>query len=279
MVQATPIALLLCIFLQGPGSRTDLGPVFSVLPVNRGGTVLAPAAPLAQWLGAGFEVRGTEAVAGPDLSRPRLVLRAGDPVAILAGKPRELPLAPEIIHGEFFVPLRAFAEHLGAWVNSEGRCVHLAMPQLGLRADLMAPPDPSDHLGKIWAVVAQWFGLRDARDPGDPWELLSARRRQRILASVGADAPRLLRERFDATLTRGVRIVADGTNLQDGTGWVLATLVRKDGSASAVRFEMVVERTGWKVDRVEEQILLSARSAGEAESEAPAPEPQSTGTG
>jgi len=253
--------------------------VFSVLPVNRGGTVLAPAGPLAEWLGVGFEVRDTEAVAGPELSRPRLILRAGDPVATLAGRPRRLPLAPEISHGEFLVPLRSFAEHLGAWVNSEGRCVHLAMPQLGLRADLMAPPDPSDHLGKIWKVVAQWFGLRDADDVGDPWELLSARRRQKVLASVGADAPRLLRERFDAAVTHGVRIVADGTNLHDGTGWVLATLVRKDGSASAVRFEMVLERTGWKVDRVEEEVLLPAQAAGRAGAEEPVPAPQSAGTG
>jgi len=234
-----------------------VGPVFDVLPVTREGTVLVPAAPLAQWLGVLFEQRGTEAVAGVDLARPRLVLRAGSVDALLEGKPHRLSLAPEIIHGEFFVPLRSFAEHFGAWVNSEGRLVRLAVPQRRLAAELMAAPDPADHLGKIWKVVARWLGLRDAGKDNDPWQLLSARRRQKILAEVGPEAPRLVRERFDSKSVKGMRIVADGLNLQDGTGWVLATVLRQDGAVLATRFEMMLERTGWRVDRITEQTIMS----------------------
>jgi hypothetical protein len=262
MVQTFALSVYLLVSV-GQASGVDPGPVFDVLPINRGGTVLVPAKPLAEWLGVGLEIRGDAAVAGADLSRPRLAMRAGETVAVLEGKPVAVSLAAEIVHGEFFVPLRFFAECFGAWVNSEGRCVRLALPQRGLAADVMAPPAPTDHLGKVWCVVAAWFGLRDANN-ADPWQLLSSRRRQKILASVGADASRLVRERFDSATVRGVRVVADGLNLQDGTAWVLCTVVRKDDSVWAVRLEMVLERTGWKVDRVLEEKLAAGRSGNDS---------------
>ncbi|MCD6351565.1 MAG: hypothetical protein J7M26_05555 [Armatimonadetes bacterium] len=223
---------------------------------------MVPAKPLAEWLGAKLQTQGGQVRILQPRRGLRVTLVVGNKVAHCGEKISELPRAPEVRSEELLVPLRAFAEMLGTRVSTGGRWIHLVAPELGISADLLAPPPEGSDLASMWEVAASWFRLRGARVVA-PWALFSARRKQKLLSEVGAEAPRLAQERFGNTKVLGIRIVGDGLGPKTRGGWLLAVVGRADGSASLTRLDLVYERAGWRVDRVRDEALPWAEPFGQ----------------
>lgn len=251
-----PLVGLPCLLLGLAAQEREalaVGPVFSVLPWNNAGVVMAPARPLAEWLGAQIELRGELVVVGADLVRPRLVMHLGSTEARVEGRPYFLPAAPQLMQGQVFVPLKAFLEAFEACVEVRGRIIHIVVPQAGLEADLAMPPGPWSPTAGAWEAAAAWFGLAQVPGAGDPWELLSDRRQQKILAQVGPDAPDAIRKSFPARPAKGMRVLADGHGPGPDTAWLAAVVAYHDGGATAAKLWLLRQRGQWRVDRVEEE--------------------------
>jgi len=242
---------------------SQVGPVFSALPWNNAGVVMAPARPLAEWLGLQIELRGEMVVVGSDLVRPRLIMVLGKTEGRLEGRPYFLPAPPVLMDGQVFVALKAFLEAFEASVEVEGRVIRIAVPQAGLEAELAMPPSPWSPMAGAWEAAAAWFGLARVPGAGDPWELLTDRRQQKILAQVGSEAADAIRKSFPAGPVRGMRVLADGQGPEPETAWLAAVVAYRDGRAATAKLWLLRQRGQWRVDRVEEEPIEQEQAPGE----------------
>lgn len=107
-------------------------------PVFRHGVLLAPVDALAQAYGAASRwdpATRSAQVVGPRGNR--LLLRAGDRVAVVDGETKLLPAAPELAGGKLLVPVEFVFRALGAWVKWEEQeaTLHVASQVLRLVVD------------------------------------------------------------------------------------------------------------------------------------------------
>ncbi len=213
---------------------------------------MVPLAPLAEWLGVKVQVQEDLIAAGTDLSRPRLLMRLDHEEARLEGKPWRMSPPPFRRGDTIFVPLRQFAECFGAWVSTEDRIIRIAVPHKGLSAEMATPPASASLMGKAWKIAAWWFGLQKIQGL-DSWDVFSERCKQRMVKAVGVQAPRIVRREYPLQDVAGVRILSDGLDLSDRTAWIVAVLRRTDGRIHVVRLELLLTRSGWRIDRVVEE--------------------------
>lgn len=126
---------------------------FRQQPVVVEGKVLVPLSAIERWLHTTVE--------GNRRAEFRLVYYGGTPYpvsltmwvgqkrAVVARAEVPLDVAPQVIGGETFVPLRFVAEAIGIWVEPVGRTIRLRKPDKGWVCYLAIPPHPKSLEGKM----------------------------------------------------------------------------------------------------------------------------------
>jgi len=213
------------------------GLYFDVLPVTRDGHIFMPMRSIFEWIGAQIKFdRGVvTATKGPST----LTLTVGSRMAVLAGKDFAIEAEPFMENDRLYVPLKIAGDAFGVWIQPEGRVVQLSVPQEGKSAQLAIPPDPRSHLGKIWKVIAQHFGLPAPVTPAPPAE---AGKPAETPETLPAPAPK------PVPGVAGVRISADSR--EDTKGEVHVAVLFKNGTTAEQVISLELERTGWKIKDV-----------------------------
>ncbi len=221
--------------------------LFDCLPITRNGHAFVPMRPVFEWLGATvrYEHGFVTAAKGPT----RVTLEPGSTEAIVADKPFEIEAAPFTEKGRIYVPLRFSGEAFGAWVQPEGRVVRISLAQERKSAEMAIPPDPRSLLGKMWRVIALFYGLEKI-EPYDqasaPYRKLVTDRMAQSLAAEGGSAEAVLKARK----ALGLRIKRDQLDAANGTGQADVVVRRGNGTIINQTVRLLLARTGWKVDQV-----------------------------
>lgn len=250
------LILCTCAFAQQtPKAQPGGGLFFDVLPVTREGRVMVPMRAIFEWLGAKVEYDAGKIKAYEFHSMvPRVQLEIGNTRALLSDQPYQLPVAPQLIGGRTFVPMRFCAEAYGVWIEVEGRMVTMKYPQENVEAKMAIPPAEGSHLAKMWNVVALWYDLGGVKPlPGDlpHWNLYSDARQQELRNEVGSGAPTIVESHWGARPVEGIRVISNDRDLTAGTGQVTVYAKWADGAVTKETFNMVLQRNGWKVDNTE----------------------------
>ncbi|MFP3902948.1 MAG: copper amine oxidase N-terminal domain-containing protein [Armatimonadota bacterium] len=255
-------AVCTCVFAQGtPKAQAGGGLFFDVLPVTRQGHVLVPMRAIFEWIGAKVEYdAGTVKAYEFHSMVPRVELTIGDRAARLSGEPYELAVAPEVIGGRTFVPMRFSAEAYGVWVDVEGRTITMQYPQANVKAEMAIPPSPQSHLAKMWQVVARWYDIGGVAPSGGElphWNLYSDSRQQELRKQVGSDAPTIIESHWGGRAVEGIRVISNLHDLAASTGDVVVFVKWADGAVTKETFHMVLQRDGWKIDSTESVSIAS----------------------
>ncbi len=241
-------ALTLWCSLAAQMPEGQKGLFFGVLPISRGGRVLVSGADFAKWLGASWKLEEGRFVAGDDLARPRLVVWAGKREAVVRGRRVLMDAKAEVVRGAIMVPLRALADAFGVWVKVERRTIGVVVPQAGKAAQFAMPPAEGSLEWKMWRVVEKWFGLGGGRR--DVWELLSRRRQQVLLAKAGSGAAEAFRSIWAGRAAEAMNIVE--SRVSGRSGAVVVAVKFRGGGAAVYAMNLVLQRDGWRVERIEE---------------------------
>ncbi len=255
---ATPIA----------GAAQEL--LFDVQPVTLDGRTLVPLRPIFEWIGARvtYEEGHIRAYRSEEATTPQVELWIGSTEAKIAEAGYDLDVAPQLIHGRCFVPLRFVAESFGVWVEAEGRQMRLSLPQEERVAMMAIPPHPQAHLGKMWRVIERWYGmvLADAQvDEGrlPHWNLYSQEKQRELFAEVGEDAPTIVEAHWGGRAIDGIRILDSRVGPGAESGWAEVMVGYADGETEVQHFDFVREPTGWKVRRFNAVEVDGGEATGE----------------
>ncbi len=232
--------------------------LFDVQPVTLEGRTMVPLRPIFEWLGAEvtYDEGHIQAFRSEEAIAPQVELWVGSTRAKIAELPYELDVAPQLIHGRCFVPLRFAAESFGVWVEAEGRRMKLSLPQEKIEAVMAIPPHPQAHLGKIWRVIERWYDVLPAEEMAEDvamphWALYSPEMQQRVIEQVGEDAPSQIEQHWGGREVRGIRILDGGVEPGAMAGWAEVMVAYLDGNMKVHRFAFVRDASGWKVDDFE----------------------------
>jgi len=174
-------ALLLILATAGagfaqPGLLDDLGPLLRVpsaetglffhdQPIVSEGKILAPQAAIDRWLNVSAQkLSGNEIVysySGGTATPVEIHMWVGEKRARIARAEVPLEIAPQIVDGRLYLPLKFMADAVGVWVEHHGRQIHLRKPDLDWACWLAIPPHPKSLEGKMTALAV-------ARRPGKP---------------------------------------------------------------------------------------------------------------
>ncbi len=241
--------------------------VFDVQPVTLEGRTLVPLRPIFEWLGArvSYEEGHIQAWRSEEATVPQVELWIGSTRAKIAEANYMLDVAPQLINGRCFVPLRFVAESFGVWVDSRGSQMLLQLPQENREAVMAIPPHPETLQGKIWRLIEKWYGVlpEDECPPsaeasgesqsgpmGDElehWNLFSEEYKQEVIDDVGQDAPTIVEAHWGGREVDGIRILEYKVEPGGMTGWAQVMVGYPDGTTEAQRFDLVREPDGWKV--------------------------------
>lgn len=225
---------------------------FDVLPRTLEGRVVVPLRAVFEWVGARVEFSGGRITAFQgDSTVPRVTLTIGDRAAQLSGSPYQLEVPPVAVAGRTFVPLRFVAEAFGVWVSTEGRTIRLQRPQDHLDVSLAIPPAEGSHLAKVWMQIARFYDRPDVAQMAGAlphWNLYSEAQKARLIAETGTDAPTVIEAHWGGRGLEGIRIVADELNVAAGKAQLDVLVKWEGGETSLERFNLVLQRTGWRVD-------------------------------
>lgn len=232
--------------------------LFDVQPVTLEGRTMVPLRPIFEWLGARVEYDDSGRIAAyrsETATAPSVELWVGSTQAKVGEAPYQLDVAPQLIHGRCFVPLRFVAESFGVWVEAQGRRMKLSLPQEGIEAVMAIPPHPQSHLGKIWRVIERWYDVLPPDVIGEPedrphWRLYSKERQAELIEELGPDAPRIVEAHWGERGVRGIRVLDGRVEPGALTGWAEVRVGYADGALEVQHFDFVREPTGWKVNDV-----------------------------
>lgn len=252
---AVCLALTMALALAAHGAGELL---FDVQPVTLDGRAMVPLRPIFEWLGARVKYDDSGRIAAyrsETATAPSVELWVGSTQAKVGEAPYQLDVPPQLIYGRCFVPLRFVAESFGVWVEAEGRRMKLSLPQEGIEAVMAIPPHPQAHLGKIWRVIERWYDVLPPEEIGETeelphWRLYSQERQAAIIDEIGADAPTIVEAHWGGREVRGIRILDGQVAPGAESGWAEVTVGYGDGALEVQRFDLVRERSGWKVDEV-----------------------------
>ena len=271
------IVLLILTSVAGASAAREL--LFDVQPVTLEGRTLVPLRPIFEWLGARVSYEGghIQAWRSEESKMPQVELWIGSTEARIAEARYCVDVAPQLIHGRAFVPLRFVAESFGVWVDPQGSQMLLRLPQEERQAVMAIPPHPQTLQGKIWRLIEKWYGVlpedegqvqASSRTPIEEgaqaapagfqatqadtneleqWNLFSEERKQEIIEDVGEDAPSIVEAHWGGREVKGIRILQYKVNAGGMTGWARVMVGYPDGTTETEHFELVREPDGWKV--------------------------------
>jgi len=267
------IVLLLLSAATGAIASREL--VFDVQPVTLEGRTLVPLRPIFEWLGArvSYEEGHIQAWRSEEAKVPQVELWIGSTQAKIAEACYMLDVAPQLINGRCFVPLRFVAEAFGVWVDPQGSQMLLRMPQEEREAVMAIPPHPQTLQGKIWRLIEKWYGFSpeeemaaappvvvgddeavvepvpasDQRNELEHWNLFSEERKNELIDEVGQDAPTIIEAHWGGREVKGIRILQYKVNAGGMTGWARVLVGYPDGTSETEYFDLVREPDGWKV--------------------------------
>ena len=265
----TVIVLLITSFSAVANAAPEL--LFDVQPVTLEGRTLVPLRPIFEWLGARVSYEGghIQAWRSEESKVPQVELWIGSREAKIAEARYCVDVAPQLINGRAFVPLRFVAESFGVWVDPQGSQMLLRLPQEEREAVMAIPPHPQTLQGKIWRLIEKWYGVlpedetpQEAAAEANPdateeedglehWNLFSEERQQEIIDDVGPDAPTIVEAHWGGREVKGIRILQ--YKLTDGgmSGWARVLVGYPDGTTETEYFDLVREPDGWKVRDVQ----------------------------
>ena len=230
--------------------------LFDAQPVTLDGRTMVPLRPIFEWVGAKVTYDGghIQAYRSETAMTPLVELWIGSTQALIAETNRTLDVAPQLIQGRAFVPLRFVAESFGVWVDAEGRQMRLSLPQEERVAVMAVPPHPQAHLGKIWRVIERWYDLLPPEEETPNgglahWNLYAQERQQEIIGEIGADAPGIVEAHWGGRQVMGIRVLDGRVSPGAETGWAEVLVGYGDGEKQVERFDLIREPTGWKVLR------------------------------
>ncbi len=235
--------------------------LFDVQPITLEGRTLVPLRPIFEWLGAEVRWDGghIQAWRSEEAVVPQVELWIGSTLARIAGAPYRLDVAPQLIKGRCFVPLRFVAESFGVWVDTQGSQMVLKLPQENIEAVMAIPPHPQTHQGKIWHVIERWYGVlpreempagqqHEAAAPALPrWSLFAEQKQEELIAEIGPDAPTIVESHWGGREVKGIRVLRYRVSPGAETGWAEVLAGYADGETEVHRFDFVREADGWKI--------------------------------
>lgn len=289
---AASALIVLLVMTSAPAANAARELLFDVQPVTLEGRTLVPLRPIFEWLGArvSYEEGHIRAWRSEKAQMPQVELWIGSTQAKIAEACYMLDVAPQLINGRCFVPLRFVAESFGVWVDPQGSQMLLRMPQENREAAMAIPPHPQTLQGKIWRLIEKWYGLLQENEPvqeevidqpaegeqASPegaeaadeiaqqdeelphWNLFSEERKQELIEEVGEDAPTIIESHWGGRVVKGIRILQYRVGAGGMEGWARVMVGYPDGTTEVEHFDMVREPDGWKVRDV--------RSSADAES-------------
>lgn len=271
----TMIVVIVLTSAAGAGAAREL--LFDVQPVTLEGRTLVPLRPIFEWLGArvSYEEGHIRAWRSEESQVPQVELWIGSTQAKIAEACYMLDVAPQLINGRAFVPLRFVAESFGVWVDPQGSQMLLRLPQEEREAVMAIPPHPQTLQGKIWRLIEKWYGVLPeaevvpqpsaqqvsaggeeateappAPERGDQlehWNLFSEERKQELINEVGEDAPSIIEAHWGGREVKGIRILQYKVNAGGMNGWARVMVGYPDGTTEIEYFDLVREPDGWKV--------------------------------
>ncbi len=257
------VALLL-VMTTAAGARAARELLFDVQPVTLEGRTLVPLRPIFEWLGARvtYDQGHIRAWRSEEATLPQVELWIGSRQAKVAEASYMLDVAPQLLNGRCFVPLRFVAESFGVWVEPQGSQMLLRLPQENIEALMAIPPHPQTLQGKIWRLIEKWYGVLPADEPEVGaetasataeanalvhWNLLSQQSKQEIIDDVGDDALTVVEAHWGGREVKGIRILQYGLDAGGVSGWARVMVGYPDGTTETERFNLVREPEGWKV--------------------------------
>ncbi len=205
--------------LAQPGLLDDLGPLLRVpsaetglsfhdQPIISEGKILAPQAAIDRWLNVSAQKLGgnelTYSYTGGTATPIEIHMWVDEKRARIARAEVPLEIAPRIIEGKLYLPLKFMADAVGVWVEHHGRQIHLRKPDLDWACWLAIPPHPKSLEGKMTALAV-------ARRPEKP------KRVESVALSTDTMSGQVLIAEPSADGKSAVRYVA--TYQRDRTGW------------------------------------------------------------
>jgi hypothetical protein len=248
--------------------------VFDVQPVTLEGRTLVPLRPIFEWLGARVTYEGghIRAWRSEEAKAPQVELWIGSTEARIAEAHYTVDVAPQLIDGRCFVPLRFVAESFGVWVDPQGSQMLLRMPQEEREAAMAIPPHPQTLQGKIWRLIEVWYDIIPREEADEPvawtsgdaqtddaaddwhsagtlehWNLFSEERKQELIDDIGEDAPSIIEAHWDGREVKGIRILQYKVTAGGMSGWARVLVGYPDGTSEIEHFDLVREPDGWKV--------------------------------
>ncbi|MFW5867211.1 MAG: stalk domain-containing protein [Armatimonadota bacterium] len=266
------VVLLMLSSTAVAGAAREL--VFDVQPVTLEGRTLVPLRPIFEWLGARVTYEGghIKAWRSEEAKVPQVELWIGSTEAKVAEARYTVDVAPQLIDGRCFVPLRFVAESFGVWVDPQGSQMLLRMPQEEREAAMAIPPHPQTLQGKIWRLIETWYDIIPRDDADEPaaempeddqssedaadwrstdslehWNLFSEERKQELIDDVGEDAPSIIEAHWGGREVKGIRILQYKVDAGGMSAWARVLVGYPDGTSEIEYFELVREPDGWKV--------------------------------
>ncbi len=244
--------------------------LFDVQPVTLEGRALVPLRPIFEWLGArvSYEDGHIRAYRSEAATTPQVELWIGSTNARIVEADYRLHVAPQLINGRAFVPLRFVAESFGVWVESDGRKMRLSLPQEGRETVLAIPPHPDAHLGKIWRVIERWYDLLPPDEEAEVtspayFDLFCEEKQQQLKDELGEDAFRVIQRRQRQRPVSGIRILDGHVKAGGETGWAEVIVGYADGEMEMHHFEFAREPGGWRISGLTSQEIDSDDDATE----------------
>ncbi len=266
------IVLVMATFTAEATAAREL--VFDVQPVTLGGRTLVPLRPIFEWLGARVSYEGghIKAWRSEEAKVPQVELWIGSTEARVAEARYCLDVAPQLINGRAFVPLRFVAESFGVWVDPQGSQMLLRLPQEEREAVMAIPPHPQTLQGKIWQLIDRWYGVlpedeetaevdeeaaetdeeaaaasAEEEDELEHWNLFCEERKEEIIEDVGPDAPTIVEAHWGGREVKGIRILQYELTEGGMSGWARVLVGYPDGTTEVESFDLVREPDGWRV--------------------------------
>ena len=268
------IVLLALTSAAGASASREL--LFDVQPVTLEGRTLVPLRPIFEWLGASvsYEEGHIRASRSEEATVPQVELWIGSTQARIAEACYMLDVAPQLINGRCFVPLRFVAESFGVWVDPQGSQMLLRLPQEEREAVMAIPPHPQALQGKIWRLIEKWYGVLpedesqeaapgpstadDDAAAGDTpaphesdelehWNLFSEERKQELIDETGEDVPWIIEAQWGGRKVKGIRILQYKVTAGGMEGWARVMVGYPDGTTQTDYFDLLREPDGWKV--------------------------------
>lgn len=267
--------IVLIVLTSAAGAIASRELVFDVQPVTLDGRTLVPLRPIFEWLGArvSYEEGHIRAWRSEESKVPQVELWIGSTQAKIAEACYVLDVAPQLINGRAFVPLRFVAEAFGVWVDPQGSQMLLRLPQEEREAVMAIPPHPQTLQGKIWRLIEKWYGFpseeemvapsvvavggdeaaveaapaSDRRNELEHWNLFSELRKEELINEVGEDAPTIIEAHWGGREVKGIRVLQYKVDAGGMTGWARVLVGYPDGTTEGEYFDLVREPDGWKV--------------------------------